>query len=159
MTRHTIVLHWSCYWYYVALVLVGTIHLPAEVEVNKKVRTNCHNVICSYTWPFSLKVCVKQTILPYHQLMTPQWIQNYSTIVWTTCPPPSVFWNFFFYRSWLTTSSTSSTGILATTDSVTVTITVAMDTVLADSTDHDPWFGISDDSYFVGIQHTDKAIM
>ena len=47
--------------------------------------------------------------------------------------------------------------VLTTTDSVTVTITVAMDTVLANSADHDPSFGISDGVHFVGFLQPDKT--
>ena len=41
--------------------------------------------------------------------------------------------------------------ILTATDSVAVTLTIAMDTVLAKSIDHDPVFGISDRTTFVGF--------
>ena len=41
--------------------------------------------------------------------------------------------------------------ILIATDSVAVTLTIAMDTVLAKSIDHDPVFGISDGTTFVGF--------
>ena len=92
--------------------------------------------------------------------MTPQWIQNYSTIT-----GPHVLHPQYFEISPTTGVNWQQAlqvqlvppGILATTDSVTITITVAMDTVLADSTDHDPSFGISDDLSFVGIQYTDQA--
>ena len=47
--------------------------------------------------------------------------------------------------------------VLTATDSVVVTLTVAMDTVLADRRDHDPTFGISDGSSFVGFQAVDKG--
>ena len=79
---------------------------------------------------------------------------------WTTRPPPSVFWNFSSTEidwQWALQVELVPLGILATTDRVNATITVAMDTVLADSTDHDPSFGISDDLSFVGIQYTDQA--
>jgi len=42
-------------------------------------------------------------------------------------------------------------GILATTNSITVTITNAMDTALADSADRDTIFGIGDGISFIGI--------
>jgi len=92
--------------------------------------------------------------------MTPKWIQNYSTIT-----GPHVLHPHYFEISRTTGVNWQQAlqvqlvppGILATTDSVTITITVAMDTVLADSTDHDPLFGISDDSYFVGLQQTDQT--
>ena len=45
---------------------------------------------------------------------------------------------------------------LTTTDDVVVTLTIAMDTVLADSNDHDPTFGISDGTSFIGFRTVDK---
>ena len=47
------------------------------------------------------------------------------------------------------------TGVISPTDSFTVTITVALDTTLADTDDHDPIFGISDRKYFLGFQTLD----
>ena len=46
--------------------------------------------------------------------------------------------------------------ILTSTDCISVTITIAMDTVLADGGDHDPTFGISDGNSFVGFKMLDK---
>ena len=45
---------------------------------------------------------------------------------------------------------------LTTTDDVVVTLTIAMDTALADSSDHDPTFGISDGISFIGFRTVDK---
>lgn len=47
--------------------------------------------------------------------------------------------------------------ILQSTDCATVTVTIAMDTELANSGDHDPSFGISDGQYFVGFRAHDKG--
>ena len=44
-----------------------------------------------------------------------------------------------------------------TTTDVEVTLTIAMNTVLADSSDHDPVFGISDGTSFIGFQTVDKT--
>ena len=49
-----------------------------------------------------------------------------------------------------------SPGILSSTDDITVIITVAMDTVVAQG-DHDPKFGISDGKSFIGFQILDKG--
>ena len=46
--------------------------------------------------------------------------------------------------------------ILTATDSVVVTLTIAMDTILANG-DHDPIFGLSDGNSFVGFQVVDKG--
>jgi len=50
-----------------------------------------------------------------------------------------------------------SPGILSSTDSVTVTITVAMDTKVANKEDQDPQFGISDEKSFIGFQIPDRG--
>ena len=46
--------------------------------------------------------------------------------------------------------------ILKSTDNVVVKLIIAMDTVLADSGDHDPVFGISDGIFFTGFLVVDK---
>ena len=46
--------------------------------------------------------------------------------------------------------------VLTATDSVIVTLTVSMDTVLADSGDHDPIYGLSDGTSFIGFIVVDK---
>ena len=100
-----------------------------------------------------------QTILPYRQLMTPKWIHKYSTIfgphnVESTyleiLPTSGVDWQHGLQQQLV------PPGVLSSTDSITVTITVAMDTALADSSDHDPTFGISDGTSFVGFILVDK---
>ena len=45
---------------------------------------------------------------------------------------------------------------MTTNDDVVVTLTTAMDTALADSNDHDPTFGISDGTSFIGFLTADK---
>jgi len=47
---------------------------------------------------------------------------------------------------------------LVKVDDVTVTITAAMDTVLADAQDHDPIFGISDGNSFIGFLTLDNSV-
>ena len=47
--------------------------------------------------------------------------------------------------------------VLTSTDSVTVTVTVALDTTIADSNDHDPTFGIYDGVSFIGFITFDKG--
>ena len=46
--------------------------------------------------------------------------------------------------------------VLTYNDSVTITVTVAVDTILADNGDHDPIFGISDGVSFIGFITLDK---
>ena len=48
-------------------------------------------------------------------------------------------------------------GILKNIDVVAVTVTIAMDSELANSRDHDPSFGISDDYSFIGFRAHDKT--
>ena len=48
-------------------------------------------------------------------------------------------------------------GILTFNDSITVTVTVALDTAIANSGDHDIIFGISDGVSFIGFQAHDKG--
>ena len=92
--------------------------------------------------------------------MTPQWMQNHSII---TGPHA-------FHLQYVDIPRTTGAewqhalrvqlvppGILSTTDSVIVTITIAMDTALADSSDHDPTFSISDESSFIGFTQADKS--
>jgi len=46
--------------------------------------------------------------------------------------------------------------VLTSTDCISVTITIAMDTELADNADHDPIFGISYGKSFLGFLILDK---
>ena len=90
--------------------------------------------------------------------MTPDWLYKRSTI---TKP-------FTVYRKYLEILAGGKThertiqaeliapNILTATDSVSVTLTIAMDTAFADSGDHDPTFGISDGTSFVGYYLVDK---
>ncbi|XP_065889951.1 uncharacterized protein [Dysidea avara] len=103
---------------------------------------------------------VVQTILPYYQLMTPKWIHKYSTIT----GPHALYPQYFEIlpttgANWQRALQVQLVppGILASTDDITVTITVAMNTVLANSIDHDPSFGISDGTSFIGLHQTDKT--
>ena len=98
-----------------------------------------------------------QAVLPYYQLMTPDWLYKHSSI---TKP-------FTIYPKYLEILAGASNerliqaeliapNVLTATDSVAVTLTIAMDTTLADGGDHDPTFGISDGNSFVGYFVVDK---
>lgn len=98
-----------------------------------------------------------QAILPYRQLMTPKWIHKYFTIshafypqYFEILPTIAATWQRALQVQLVPPN------ILASTDDVTLTITVAMDTVLSDSIDHDPSFGISGGSFFIGLHQTDR---
>ncbi|XP_065897613.1 uncharacterized protein [Dysidea avara] len=122
-------------------VLLGIISFPTGVCATKK-------------------VCIKETILPYRQLMTPQWIEGHATI----SGPYEVFPQYFeilnttgdWYQNHLQVQLVPP-GILKADDSVTVTMIIALDTELADSQDHDIAFGISDNASFVGFTQFDRA--
>ena len=85
--------------------------------------------------------------------MTPDWLYKHSTIT----KPFTVQPNYLEFLAGnangerLIQAELIAPNILTATDSVVVTLTVAMDTVLADSGDHDPVFGISDRTSFIGF--------
>ena len=90
--------------------------------------------------------------------MTPDWLYKHSSI---TKP-------FTVYPKYLEISTGAlnerviqaeliAPNVLTATDSIAVTLTVAMDTTFADSGDHDPTFGISDGTSFVGYYVVDKG--
>jgi len=84
--------------------------------------------------------------------MTPDWLYKYSTITKSFIANPKyleVLPGKDYER--LIQTELIAPNIVTTTDSVVVTLTIAMDTVLADSGDHDPIFGISDGTSFVGF--------
>ena len=91
--------------------------------------------------------------------MTPKWIHNNAVI---TGPHT-------LYSKYLEILATTgdvhqralqvqlvAPNILTSTDSVTVSVTVAMNVTLANSMDHDPIFGISDGVSFIGFMVRDR---
>ena len=90
--------------------------------------------------------------------MNPEWLHKHSTIT----KPFTVHSKYLeipagkkgFER--LIQAELIAPNTLKTTDDVVVTLTIAMDTALADSNDHDPTFGISDGTSFIGFQVVDK---
>ena len=90
--------------------------------------------------------------------MTPEWLYKYSTVT----KPFTVYPKYLEIPAGkvslerLTQAELIAPNILTATDSVVVKLTIAMDTVLADSGDHDPIFGISDGTSFIGFQAVDK---
>ena len=91
--------------------------------------------------------------------MTPEWLYKYSTVTKPFTVHPKYLeipaGKVSFER--LIQAELIAPNILTATDSVVVTLTIAMDTVLADSSDHDPTFGISDGTSFVGFLVVDKG--
>jgi len=106
-----------------------------------------------------VKVVQTNSLLPYQQLMTPKWLSKHATF----------FGSYTVQNTYLQILAGVAQqhdfrvqlvppGILTGDDCqcVTVKITAAMDTVLADSGDHDPIFGISDGEKFIGFIAVDK---
>ena len=91
--------------------------------------------------------------------MTPDWLYKYSTITKPFTVQPKYLELLAgkgdFER--LIQAELIAPNILTATDNVVVTLTIAMDTALADSGDHDPIFGISDGTSFIGFQAMDKS--
>ena len=98
-----------------------------------------------------------QTVLPYYQLITPDWLYKHSSIT----KPFTVYSKYLEIPSGtvnerLIQAELIAPNVLTATDCVAVTLTIAMDTVLAKG-DHDPVFGISDGTSFVGFFAVDKG--
>ena len=91
--------------------------------------------------------------------MTPDWLYKHSTVTKPFTAYPKYLEILAGKNSFerLIQAELIAPNILRATDSVVVTLTIAMDTVLADSSDHDPIFGISDGTSFVGFQAVDKG--
>ena len=92
--------------------------------------------------------------------MTPKWIHKNAVI---TGP-------FALYLQYLEVLGTTggyhqralqvqliAPNVLTSTDNITVTVTIAVDTAIADGTDHDMTFGISDGVSFIGFIAHDKG--
>ena len=90
--------------------------------------------------------------------MTPDWLYKHSTITkpFTVLPKYLEIPAGKTAYERLIQAELIAPNILTATDSVVVTLTIAMDTALADSGDHDPIFGISDGTSFVGFIAVDK---
>ena len=89
--------------------------------------------------------------------MTPDWLYKHSSIT----KPFTVYPKYLeildgTINERLIQAELIAPDILKATDSVAVTLTIAMDTVLAKG-DHDPIFGLSDGTSFVGFFVVDKG--
>ena len=98
------------------------------------------------------------TVLPYHQLMIPSWLYNNSNITGPHSLNPQLleFLHSNVARQRILQVQLVAPNVLTSTQCISVTLTIAMNTELADSGDHDPSFGISDGKSFVGFQIPDK---
>ena len=90
--------------------------------------------------------------------MTPDWLFKHSTITkpFTVQHKYLEFLAGKAYNERLLQAELIAPNILTATDSVVVTLTIVMDTALADSYDHDPVFGISDETSFIGFIVIDR---
>ena len=93
-----------------------------------------------------------QTALPYHQMMSPKWLEKNAELI----APHTVYPQYLeilpvtdSYERALRVKLLSP-NILTSTASVTIKATVALDDSLAKS-DHDPILGISDGTSFIGF--------
>ena len=135
------------------LMLFGVTALAAPVE-NNKVSFNRNATVTSNHVIFIHQV---QIVLPYYQLMTPDWLYKHSSIT----KPFTVYPKYLeipagTINERVIQAELIAPNILTTIDSVAVTVTIAMDTILAKG-DHDPIFGISDGTSFVGFFVVDKG--
>ena len=99
-------------------------------------------------------------MLPYHEVMTPKWLSEHATIHGSYTYKPN-------YLEILAGSANQHVlqvqlvppGVLTNDDSqsLTVSMAIAMDTTWADARDHDPLFGISDGEKFIGFIVVDKG--
>ena len=91
--------------------------------------------------------------------MTPRWLKEHSTITGLYSLNPrylQLLSSTTDYQQRLQVQLVAP-HILTVTDYLSVTVTVAMDTTLADIRDHDPFFGISDGKSFVGFHVPDRG--
>ena len=99
-----------------------------------------------------------ETIIPYDQLMTPEWIESNAEITGNHQLTQD------YYEILPATGGTYQRAlrvpllppnILNSNDSITVVIIVAMDTTIAQTNDHDPNIGISDEKSYIGFEAPD----
>ena len=102
---------------------------------------------------------VVETVLPYHQLMTPSWLLNHATIAGPYILTPQ------YLEISPTTGDINQRALnikliapdtLTNADCISVTVIAAFDAKLA-TNDHDPQIGISDGTYFTGFFIADPA--
>ena len=102
---------------------------------------------------------VVETVLPYHQLITPSWLLNHATITGPYILTPQ------YLEISPTTGDLNQRALniqlvapdtLTNADCISVTVIAAFDATLA-TNDHDPQIGISDGTYFNGFIIGDPA--
>ena len=102
---------------------------------------------------------VAETVLPYHELMTPRWLLQHATITGPYILTPQYLeispkTGGLLQRALKIQLVASDT--LTNADCISVTVTAAFDVKLA-TNDHDPYIGISDGTYFNGFYIADPA--
>ena len=96
--------------------------------------------------------------LPYHQLMSPKWLNDNADFTGSHALTPQYLEILPSTTDWQQALQVQlvEPNVLTSTACITVTMTIAMNTTLADEEDHDPSFGISDGNSFVGFFIADK---
>ena len=91
--------------------------------------------------------------------MTPSWLHKHSTITGPHSLNPQYleFLPSTVARQQILQVQLVAPNVLTSTQCISVTLTIAMDTALADGRDHDPSFGTNDGKSFVGFQIPDKG--
>jgi len=99
-------------------------------------------------------------MLPYHQLMTPRWLTQHATIHGSyTYKPNCLEILAGTAQQHVLQVQLVPPGTLTNDDRkcVSVTMTIALDTVWANGRDHDPFFGVGDGEKFLGFRVVDKV--
>ena len=102
---------------------------------------------------------VSLSALPYHQLMTPKWLYDNADFTGPYALTPQYLEILPTNTDWQQALQVQlvAPNVLTSTVCISVTITNAMNTTLADDGDHDPSFRISDGNSFVGFFIVDKS--
>ena len=82
-----------------------------------------------------------QTVLPYHRIMTPKWIHNNAVITGPHALYPQCFEILAGGNQRALQVQLVPPNILTSNDSITVSVTVAVDKAFADQNDHDMIIG------------------
>ena len=93
--------------------------------------------------------------------MTPSWLYNNSNITGPHSLNPQLleFLHSNVARQRILQVQLVAPNVLTSTQCISVTLTIAMNTELADSGDHDPLFGISDGNLWLDFKYLIKTIM
>ena len=97
-----------------------------------------------------------QTVLPYYKLMTPDWLLKHSTITKPFAVYPKYLEISGGIRDEHIQAELKAPNVLKVTDSVAVSLIIAMDAIYGTSNNQDSIFGISDGA---SLKQWTKTIM